>query len=85
MASGHAGHTLTTYFRSMGKGSDHAVDSPTGLSCRTYRQPLNARQEVESTARDEPKDFTPARAAVIGRWICFVLGVVHRLTKAVEE
>ena len=77
MASGDAGRTLTTYFRSMGKGRDHAVDSPgTRLSGRTYKQPPSAKQKAERTARNEPKDFTPAMAAGIGRWICFVLGVV---------
>jgi hypothetical protein len=76
MASGDTGRTLTTYFRSMGKRPDHAVDSPTGFSRRIYRQPLNAKQKAESTAGDEAKEVTPARTAVIGQWICFVLGVV---------
>jgi hypothetical protein len=59
----------------MGKGG-HAVDSPTGFAHRTYRQPMNAKQKAESTARDEAKDLTPARASVIEQWICFVLGMV---------
>jgi hypothetical protein len=76
MASGDAGRTLTTYFRSMGKGRDHAVDcSGTRFSHRAYKQPLSAKQQAEITARHELKDFAPARAAVIERWICFVLGV----------
>jgi hypothetical protein len=75
MASRDTGHTLTTYFGSMGKGGDQTVDIPTRFSRRTYTQPLNAKQTAESTAGDEPKDFTPSRAAVIGQWICFVLGV----------
>jgi hypothetical protein len=66
MISGHTGHTLTTYFRSMGKGRDHAVDSPAP----------NATQKTESRAADEAKDFAPPRATVIGKWICLVLGVV---------
>jgi hypothetical protein len=62
----------------MGSGSDHTVDSPRTWSSsrRTYTQPLNAKQKSQSTAEDEPKDFTPSRAAVIEQWICFVLGVV---------
>jgi hypothetical protein len=69
MAFGHAGRTLTMHFRSMGKGRDHAVDGPgTRFSHRACKQPPSARQKAESTARDEPKDFTPARAAVIGQW-----------------
>jgi hypothetical protein len=77
MASGDTGRTLTAYFSSMGSGFDHTVDSPrTWSSSRTYRPPLNAKQKSQSTAEDEPKDFTPSRAAVIGQWICFVLGVV---------
>jgi len=76
MASGDTDRTLTTYFRSMGKGRGHAVDSPTGFSRSTYRQPRNAKQKAESTAGDERKDFTPTVATVIGQWICFVLGVV---------
>jgi hypothetical protein len=76
MAFGDAGRTLTMHFRSMGKGRDDAVDGPgTRFSHRACKQPPSARQKAESTARDEPKDFTPARAAVIGQWICFVLGV----------
>jgi hypothetical protein len=47
-----------------------------GDAKRTYGQPPSAKQESESRARDEPKDFTPARTAIIGQWICFVLGVV---------
>ena len=74
MASGHTGRMLT-YFGSMGEG-DHAVDSLSGFSPRTYSQPLNTKQKAESTARDKPRDFTPARATVIGQWICFVLGGV---------
>jgi len=77
MASGYTSRTLMTYFRSPGRGLDHTVDSPrTRFSRRTYMQPLNAKQKAESTTRDEPNDFTPATAAVIGQWICFVLGVV---------
>jgi len=68
MASGNTGRTLTTYFRSMGKSGDHAVGSPTGFS----RQSSSAKQKAESTTMDE----APARATVIGQWICFVLGVV---------
>ena len=75
MASGHTGRMLT-YFGSMDKGGDHAVDSPAGSSSHTYRQPLNAKQKAGSTARDKPKGFMPVRASVIGQWICFVLGVV---------
>jgi hypothetical protein len=37
---------------------------------------MNTKQKAESAARDEPKDFAPSRAALIGQWICFVLGVV---------
>ena len=77
MVSGDTGRTLTTYFRAMGTGRDHAVDSPgTRLSGRAYKQPPSAKQKAESTARDEPKNSTPAMAAAIGQWICFVLGVV---------
>jgi hypothetical protein len=76
MASGDAGRTLTSYFRSMGIDGNRAVDRPTWVSRRSYRQSLNAKQKAESAAGDEPKDFTPARTAVIGQWICFVLGVV---------
>ena len=75
MASGHTGPTLTTYFSFMGKGRDQAVDSPAGSSRRAYRQPLNTKR-AEGAARAQPKDLTPSRAAVIGQWICFVLGVV---------
>jgi hypothetical protein len=76
MASGHTAR-MSTYFGTMGNGGDHTVESSrTWVSRRTYRQPLNAKQKSESTARDEPKNFTPSRAAVIGQWICFVLGVV---------
>jgi hypothetical protein len=78
MVSGDAGRALTTYFRAMGTGRDHAVDSAgTRLSGRADKQPPSVKQKAESTARDEqPKDSTPAMAAVIGQWICFVLGVV---------
>jgi hypothetical protein len=76
MASKHTGRGLTAYFGSVGKGGDHAVDSPTGFSRRTYRQPLSAKQKAGSRAGDEPKDLTPSKADVIGQWICFVLGVV---------
>jgi hypothetical protein len=75
MASGHTGRMLT-YFGSMGKGGDHAVDNLTGFSRGTYRPPLNAKQKAEIRARDKPKDFVLSKAAVIGQWICFVLGVV---------
>jgi hypothetical protein len=75
MASGHTGRMLT-YFGSMGKGGAHAVDSLTELSRRTYRQPLNAKQKAESRARDKPKDSALSKAAAIGQWTCFVLGVV---------
>jgi hypothetical protein len=60
----------------MGKGSAHAVDSLTGFSRRTYRQPLNAKQKDEIRARDKPKDSALSKAAVIGQWTCFILGVV---------
>ena len=77
MASGDSGLSLTMFFRPTGKGRDHSDDSPhTGFSGRTYRQPLNAKQKAESTPRDQPKEFTPSMAAVIGQWICFVLGGV---------
>jgi hypothetical protein len=77
MASGDTVRTLTAYFRSRGRGFDHTVDSPrTRFSRRTYTRLNDAKQKEESTARDEPKDFPPLRAAVIGQWICFVLGVV---------
>ena len=76
MASGDTGRTLTTHFGSMGKGRDHATDSPAGFSGRTYSQPLNAKQKTESTAGDGPKDFTPAWVDVTGQWLRFVLGVV---------
>jgi hypothetical protein len=75
MASGDAGRTLTSYFRSMGIDGNRAVDRPTWVSRRSYRQSLNAKQKAESAAGDEPKDFTPARTAVIGQWICVGLGV----------
>jgi hypothetical protein len=75
MDSGGAGRTLTTYFRSTGKGSDQAVDGPTGFSRRNYWQSLNPKQKAESTARNEPKDFTHARSTLIGQWLCFALGV----------
>lgn len=75
MAPGHTGRMLT-YFGSMDNGGDHAADSRTGLLLRTYAQTSNTKQKAQSTAEDEPKDFTPSRAAVIGQWICFVLGVV---------
>jgi hypothetical protein len=67
---------MLTYFGSVGKGGAHAVDSLTELSRRTYRQPLNEKQKAESRARDKPKDSTLSKAAVIGQWTCFVLGVV---------
>ena len=76
MASGDADRTLTTCFRSMGKGRDHAAGSPTGFSRHTYGQPRNSGQKVESTAEEEPKSSTPTVATVIGQWICFVLGAV---------
>jgi hypothetical protein len=76
MASGDTGRTLTTHFGSMGKGRDHAADIPATFLRRTYRQPRNAKQMAESTAGDRPKDLTPSRVAVIGQWICFVLGMV---------
>ena len=77
MVFGDTGRTLTTYFRAVGRGRDHAVDSPgTRPSGHAYKQPPSAKQKAEGTARDEPKDFTPSVAAVIGQWICFVLGVV---------
>jgi ABC-type amino acid transport system permease subunit len=77
MASGNTGRTLTTYFRSMGRGFDHPVDNPrTRFSRRIYTQPLNAKQKAESKAKVKSKDFTTLRAAVIGQWICFVLGTV---------
>jgi hypothetical protein len=77
MASGDTGRTLTAYFSSLCSGFDHTGGSPrTWSSSRTYRPPLNAKQKSESTTGDEPKDFTPSRAAVIRQWICFVLGVV---------
>jgi hypothetical protein len=59
----------------MGIDGNRAVDRPTWVSRRSYRQSLNAKQKAESAAGDEPKDFTPARTAVIGQWICLVLGV----------
>ena len=74
MPCGHTGRTLMTYCGSM--GGDHAADSPAGFTRRTCRRPRNAKQKTESTAGDRPKDFTPPLAAVIGRWICFALGVV---------
>ena len=77
MACGHTGRTLTTYFRPMGKGCDHAVDRPAARPLgRAYEQPPTAQQTAESTARDEPKAFMPAWAAVMGQWICFLLGAV---------
>jgi hypothetical protein len=60
----------------MDKGGDYAADSRIGLSLRTYAQSSNTKQKAQSTAEDEPKDFTPSRAAVIEQWMCFVLGVV---------
>jgi hypothetical protein len=61
----------------MGKGRDNPVDSPqTKLSGRIYRHALDAGQKAKSTAGDGPKEVTPSRAALIGQWICFVLGVV---------
>jgi hypothetical protein len=61
----------------MDRGFDRTVDSPhTRFSRRIYTQPMNTKQKAESAARDEPKDFAPSRAALIGQWICFVLGVV---------
>jgi len=76
MASGHTGRALA-YFGSIDKGGDHAVDSPRSwFSRRTYRQALNAKQKAESTTSDISKDLTPSWAAVIGQWICFVLGGV---------
>jgi hypothetical protein len=76
MVSRDTDRALTTYFRSMGKGCDHAAASPTGFSRHTHRQPRNAKQKAERTAGDEPKGFTPTAATVIGQWICFVLGAV---------
>jgi hypothetical protein len=67
---------MLMYFGSMDKGGDHAVGSPIWFSHRTYRQQPNAKQKAESTAEDDPKDFMPSRAAVIGQWICFALGVI---------
>jgi hypothetical protein len=45
-------------FQAPGKGRDHTVDSPTGFSRRTYKQPPSAKQKAESTARDERREFT---------------------------
>ena len=75
MASGHTGRMLT-YFGSMDKDGNHAVASPAGISRHTYIQQPNAKQKAESTAKNGPKDFMPSRAAVIGQWICFALGVI---------
>ena len=77
MACGDRDRTLTTYFRSMGKSRDRPADrSGAGLWGRPYKQPPSAKQTAESTARDEPKAFMPAWAAVMGQWICFLLGAV---------
>jgi len=67
MASGHTGRMLT-YFGSIDKGHDHTVDSP--------RTRFSGRTKQKADVKDEPEDFTPSRAVVIGQWICFVLGVV---------
>jgi hypothetical protein len=77
MASEDSGRTLTTDFRSIGTGRNQIVDNPRAWFSRsTYRKSLNAKQNPESTARRKSKDFTPSRAAVIGQWVCLVLGVV---------
>ena len=76
MASRDTGRTLTTRLRCMGDGGGHAVDSDQGCSRGTCAESGIGKQKSGSPAGDEPKDITPAGVAIIGQWVCFVLGVI---------